>query len=275
MDRHVRSIILAALREIYDGRWQRNLGVDGGRTLTWTGRITLVGACTTAWDSAYGVIAAMGDRFILIRPDSKVGRIEAGTQAIRNIGHETEMRAELAAATGGLIAHINSDMPYPLEEVEESRLIKAANIITHGRTAVERDYRGDVLDSHDPEMPTRLTKQLSQLVRGALALGMRREAAMRLALRCAKDSFPPLRSRILLDLARSPDSRPNDVSTRIIKPYRTVRRELEALHSLELLRCSEEKVEGDDGKTHTVWRYSLAEAFDRNTLLAMLEPSPF
>jgi hypothetical protein len=241
MDRHVRGCILAALREIYDGRWQRNLGVDGGRTLTWTGRITLVGACTTAWDSAYGVIAAMGDRFILIRPDSKVGRIEAGTQAIRNIGRETEMRAELAAAVGGLLTHVNSDAAYPLHASEENLLIKAANVVTHGRTAVDRDYRGDVLDSHDPEMPTRLTKQLSQLARGALALGMRREAAMRLALRCARDSFPPLRSRILLDLARAPDSRPADVSTRIIKPYRTVRRELEALHSLELLRCTEEK----------------------------------
>jgi hypothetical protein len=263
LDRHVRGCILAALREIYDGRWQRDLGVDGGRTLTWTGRITMVGACTTAWDSAHGVIAAMGDRFILIRPDSKIGRIEAGTQAVANIGHETEMRAELAAAVGGLLAHIDSDASYQLQNSEQSGLIKAANVVSHGRTAVERDYKGDVINSHDPEMPTRLTKQLSQLVRGALAIGMRRDAAMRLALRCARDSFPPLRSRILLDLAREPDSRPGDVSKRIIKPYSTVRRELEALHSLELLSCTEEETIADDGKTRRIWRYLLAEALDR------------
>jgi hypothetical protein len=214
--RSLRGDILAAFREIYDGRWQRNLGTDGGRTLVWTGRLTIVGACTTVWDSMYSVVAVMGDRFLCIRSDSTVGRIEAGMQAIANIGHEDEMRAELAAVVGGLLTHIGTDASYPIHDIERSQLIKAANIITHGRTAVDRDYRGDILDGHKPEMPTRFTKQLSQLVRGGLAIGMRREAAMRLALRCARDSFPPLRSRILLDLARTPNSgRPRSAAVSI------------------------------------------------------------
>jgi hypothetical protein len=274
-DRNVRAGVLAALREIHDGRWQRNVGIDGGRTLTWTGRITVVGACTTAWDSAHGVISMMGDRFLLIRSNSKTGREEAGNQAIHNTGKEPVMRAELAAAVGGLVGHIDAGAAYELQDAEIRRLIKAADIVTYSRTAVERDYRGDVLDAHSPEMPTRFAKQLAQLVRGSLALGMRREGAMRLALRCARDSFPPLRSEILLELARTPDSRVSDVSKRIVKPYRTVRRELEALHTLGLLRCDEEQTTSDDGKTHTIWRYSLANGFDRETLLAMLEPPPF
>src|SRR5262249_8081344 len=49
-DRNTRAGVLAALREVYDGRWERNVGTDGGQTLTWTGRITVVGAVTTAWD---------------------------------------------------------------------------------------------------------------------------------------------------------------------------------------------------------------------------------
>jgi hypothetical protein len=122
-------------------------------------------------------------------------------------------------------------------------------------------------------MPTRFAKQLAQLVRGGLALGMRREAAMRLALRCARDSLPPLRSEILLNLARNPDARAVDVSKRIVKPYRTVRRELEALHTLGLLRCDEEKSVTEESKT--IWLYSLANRFDRGTLLGMLEPPPF
>jgi hypothetical protein len=93
------------------------------------------------------------------------------------------------------------------------------------------------------------------------------------ALRCARDSFPPLRSEILLDLARNPATRTVDVSKRIVKPYRTVRRELEALHTLGLLRCDEEQSVTDEGKT--IWLYSLADGFDRGTLLAMLEPPPF
>jgi hypothetical protein len=272
-DRNVRTAVLAALREIYDGRWERNVGADGGRTLTWTGRLTVVGACTTAWDAAHAVMAVMGDRFVLIRADSTIGRNQAGKQAIRNTGIETVMRAELAAAVGGLVGHINTEENYELRDNEIDQLIKAADIVTFTRTAVERDYRGDPIDAHAPEMPTRFAKQLAQLVRGSLALGMRLEAAMRLAMRCARDSFPPLRSEILLDLAGNPESRAVDVSKRIVKPYRTARRELEALHTLGLLRCDEEQSVTDE--TKTIWRYSLADEFDRNTLLAMLEPPPF
>lgn len=34
MDRNVRAGVLAALREIYDGRWEHNVGVSSGLTLT-------------------------------------------------------------------------------------------------------------------------------------------------------------------------------------------------------------------------------------------------
>jgi hypothetical protein len=37
------------------------------------------------------------------------------------------------------------------------------------RTGVEPDYKGEVIDAHAPEMPTRFAKQLAQLVRGAHA----------------------------------------------------------------------------------------------------------
>lgn len=66
----MRAEILAALREVYDGYWSRDVGTDGGRTLTWKGRITVVGAVTTAWDSHHAVVASVGDRFVLLRVDS-------------------------------------------------------------------------------------------------------------------------------------------------------------------------------------------------------------
>jgi hypothetical protein len=158
------------------------------------------------------------------------------------------MRAELAAAVGGLIGHIN-ETPYQLDKAAIEQLVKAANIVTHARTAVERDYRGDVIDAHAPEAPTRFAKQLAQLVRGSVALGMDRGTAMRLALRCARDSVPQLRLSILLDLAEHPGSRATDVARSIAKPRRTVRRELEALHILGLLLCQEEQADGDESKT--------------------------
>jgi hypothetical protein len=105
------------------------------------------------------------------------------------------------------------------------------------------------------------------MVRGGLALGMNRGTALQLALRCARDSIPQLRLEILLELASNPRSRVIDVARNIAKPYRTIRRELEGLHILGLLRCDEEQSDTDESKT--VWRYSLADGFDRATLLSM------
>src|SRR5215469_3175519 len=44
MNRDTRALVLAALREIHDGRWSRNVGTDGGFTLSWEGRLIIVGA---------------------------------------------------------------------------------------------------------------------------------------------------------------------------------------------------------------------------------------
>ena len=236
--RETRAGVLAALREIYDGRWERNVGTDGGLSLLWTGRIVVIGAVTTAWDAARSVVAAMGDRFVLIRIDSNVGRVKSGTQAIRNTGSEVQMRKEMAAAVGGIVCHACKD-DLVISELEIERLLKASDIVTMARTAVETDYRGDVINSHAPEMPTRFAKQLLQLVRGGVAIGMDRERAMQLAIRCARDSIPPLRLEILLDVAVYPNSQPARVRKRIGKPWTTTKRELEALTMLGILQCDE------------------------------------
>lgn len=267
-DRNVRASVLAAIREVYDGRWERNVGTDGGRTPTWTGRLVVVGAVTTAWDSAHAVVAAMGDRFVLIRSNSNVGRKETGMQAIQNTGDEVAMRKELSEAVGRVIAHTSLEVT-ELTEDERNKILDAADITTLARTAVERDYSGEVTDSHAPEMPTRFAKQLTQLFRGGVALGMPRERAMTLAIRCARDSIPPLRLAILLDIAAIPNSRPGDVRKSIGKPWRTVKREMDALTMLGMLVCDEETTTDDDKKERTIWRYDLAEGFDRKTLLAM------
>jgi hypothetical protein len=92
MDRTARGQVLGALREVYDGRWSRRVGADGGRRLEWAGRVVMIGAVTTAWDAAHAVVASMGDRFVLLRMDSTVGRQAAGRKAITNTGDEVAMR---------------------------------------------------------------------------------------------------------------------------------------------------------------------------------------
>jgi hypothetical protein len=256
MDRNIRGRVLAALREVYDGSWYRELGTDGGKTLEWRGRITVVGAVTTAWDAAHTVISACGDRFVLIRVDSTKHRVAVGCRAIANTGDEFRMRVELAEAAGGVIA--GAAGPVPMTDRETEILVKAADLVTLARTGVEYDYKRNVIDAHMPEAPTRFAKQLTQIVCGGVAIGMDRADALRLAIRCARDSMPPLRLTIVDDVAKHPHSTPSDVRKRIDKPRSTVDTELQALHYLGVVTVSEEEYTQDKFR----WYYSLANGID-------------
>jgi hypothetical protein len=135
--------------------------------------------------------------------------------------------------------------------------LDAADLVTRARTAVNFDYRGNVVDAHAPEMPTRFAKQLGQMLRGAVAIGVPRRDALRLAIRCARDSIPPLRRIIIDDVAKHPDSTTSDVRKRTGKPWTTIDRQLKALHMLEVLDC-DEVAYGEKEEKHR-WLYSLAE----------------
>lgn len=263
MNRDLRASVLAALREVHDGRWERNVGVDGGKTLTWQGRIVLIGAVTTAYDSAHAIIAAMGDRFALVRVSSTTGRITAGRQALSNVDHEIEMRAELAEAVQSLLEYQFDEKRALLDGDDMDALLSVANLVTLARTAVERDYQGNVIDAHAPEMPTRFAKMLGQIMRGSLAIGMAHERGLATAVRVAGDSMPPLRLAILADLLDHPHSTTTDVRKRLQRPHNTVDRELQALHLLGLLQQHQE-----EGRTG--WRYVLSELVEQSALKTLV-----
>ncbi len=258
MHRDTRAAVLAALREVYDGQWDRRIGADGGKTLTWHGRIVVIGAVTTAWDSAHSVISTMGDRFVLVRINSTQNRREAGLQALRNVSHETEMRKQLSAAVGKLIESVNPAADIELSDAEMLNLLDLADIVTMTRTAVERDFSGNVVQAHAPEMPTRFTKQLAQIMRGGIAIGMQRDEALDVAIRCARDSMPPLRLKALVDVSNNPNSFTADVVKRLQLPRKTVDRVLQELHLLGLLSVDAVKY----GEERTRWIYSLAKDID-------------
>jgi hypothetical protein len=263
-NRDTRATIMAALREVYDGRWFRNVGTEGGRTLEWHGRIVIIGAVTTAWDRAHDVTAAMGDRFVLVRMDSNGHDIRqsAGRKAIGNTGQEIKMRQDLSYAAGKVIEDMREDVG-DLEEHEIDQLLAAADLVTLARTGVDFDYRGYVIDAHAAEMPTRFAKQLTQIVRGGVAIGLDRSEALDLAIKCARDSMPPLRLAIIDDLARPGvvGRTPTDIRRYLNKPRATVDRQCQALHMLGVLNMEEVSYAGQDH-----YHYSLAEGIDPGAL---------
>jgi hypothetical protein len=267
MSRDRRAEVLAALREVHDGYWSRSMGAEGGRTLTWKGRLVIIGAVTTAWDTAHSVISAMGDRFVSVRLDSGAGagRKSAGRRTAANTGDEVTMRAELAEVVGGVIAAIDAEADLSITDAEVERLLLAADLVTLARTGVEYDYKGDVIDAHAPEMPTRFLRQLQQIIRGGIALGIDRHEVLDLAIRCARDSMPPVRLAIVDDLAQHPHSRAGDIRRRVELPWRTVDRQCQALYMLGVIACEEVEV-----GTTSHWYYSLANGIHPDAL----RPSP-
>src|SRR5207247_4679589 len=118
------------------GAWTRHVGTDGGRTLTWSGKVGLIGGCTPTIDRHHGVMGAMGERFILYRlPD-----VDADTQAreaLRHAGRERTMRAELAAAAREVLA--GAGKPRERTDKETDRLIALATFAVRARSAGARD----------------------------------------------------------------------------------------------------------------------------------------
>jgi hypothetical protein len=265
MPRETRNQVLAALREVYDGKWTRSVGTDGGQTIHWDGRIAIIGAVTTAWDDAHTVIGSMGERFVLVRTDSRTGRRSAGRHAIANIGREREMREELAKAVSGVVSGMTTDdTTLTLTRDEREHVRKAADLTALCRTAVANDFRGEPERPHAHEAATRLAKQLVQMMRGALAIGLPRTDALALALRGARDSMPPLRLRVLEDVTAHPGSKREDVSHRLDLPATTVRRTLDSLQLLKVL------TRNTTGKTK-VHRYAVAEDLTPSVLHSLSE----
>jgi DNA-binding IclR family transcriptional regulator len=89
---------------------------------------------------------------------------------------------------------------------------------------------------------------------------------MALAIRCARNSMPPLRLAILEDIiAANPGSRIIDVRRRLQRPPATADRALQALHVLGLLICDGEEEERTDGPRY-IRHYSLGQSISLSAL---------
>jgi hypothetical protein len=235
MDRTERGKVLAALREVYDGRWDREVGAEGGQTLTWTGKCGLLAGCTTAIDRAHAVMNDMGPRSLLLRlPAASVS--QAAGSALDHMGREQQMRDELAQATAGLLTHLPGQ-EHKITGTTRDGLIGLASLTSQARSPVHRDWKGEIELVGDAEAPTRIIKQLGQLWRACGVLGINEASSWEVVRRCALDSIPKLRGAVIRFLAARPADLYNtvkpvpttDVAAGVAHPSRTVRRALEDL----------------------------------------------
>jgi hypothetical protein len=262
MHRDTRATLLAGLREIYDGSWTRNVGVDGGRTLHWQGKIGLIAGCTAAIDSHHAVISTMGERFVFWRlPD-----VDADKQASRSLdlaGREREMREDLRRAVEALFDEVKIPDRLPeLSEGETDRLVALSSLVARARSAVDRDgYTREIELILDPEAPPRLAKSLRRLYSGLVVIGLDRDEAMKLTTKAGFDSLPKIRRTVFDQLAGIDEWQATTaIATTAGYPTKTAYRALEDL----TVHHVAERRSGGNGKPDE-WRLSdwAREHYDR------------
>jgi hypothetical protein len=215
MNRDARAQIIAAFREIADGRWERSVGTDGGRKLVWEGKMGMVVAATAAIDNAHTVLSEMGSRFTFVRMGEDEEGTEIAKRALANVGHETQMRKELSDAYRGLLEY---GQPQPALEINDAirdAFIATANLTSLARSPVARDFRGQIQHIGDREAPTRMVKVIMQIWCACGVIGMTIPKAWEVIWRLSIGSIPKLRRRslqILLQEAARPSQQPPELA---------------------------------------------------------------
>jgi hypothetical protein len=225
---------LAALREIYDGRWTRLLGTDGGKQLHWEGKLGLIFGATGVIDAHYSVLATMGDRFLL----NRLALVQDGQfeHALKHAGSANgRMRRELAEAVGHLFAGRRSEAR-PISKEETASLNKTISLMVRLRAPVERDRHSREVEAiYGAEGTARVGMMLVQLLAGLDVLGVERKQALALVESVAMDSVPPIRRGAYEIVEKYSDVDTADVALSLGLPTNTVRRALEDLAAYRLV----------------------------------------
>jgi len=239
-----RGVIMAQLREIYDGKYTKQFGTGYG--VDWKGKITIISGVTYAIHSKRQQYSALGERFIFYniqQPDRK----EAARRAMQNQreGKMPQFRQELAEKVAAYIeAGLNN---FPKEKIVLSEetindTVDIANLATMARSDVERNWNSreeEIVNVHPAEMPTRFAGQLQAMIQGLMILNYQETGKMELApgrekviSKIAFDSIDRVMHLCLLELTRYEEVQTAGVATTIGLPTTSIRRRLEDLTAL-------------------------------------------
>ncbi|HXY27632.1 MAG TPA: hypothetical protein VEH82_05070 [Acidimicrobiales bacterium] len=203
-----RNRLFACLREVFDGKFIRRLGTQGGRTFAWVGHAGFIGACTEAIDSPSIDLGLLGERFTYYRmpATSADDEVTACLMADANAGHQRAIRAERARVVREFFDGLTIPDLLPLLTLDEQdRLITLATVGSRCRSSVVRDgYSREVELVPGHERSPRLYGQLRQLHAGLSVIGVPSGETWRLLAQAAFDGVHPGRRAVLDYLVVSP-----------------------------------------------------------------------
>jgi energy-coupling factor transporter ATP-binding protein EcfA2 len=224
------KLVLDCLRQVYDGRWTRPVGTDGGKVLQWPaaeyggkrGHVALFAGVTGRIDHHHTVNASLGERWLYFRMTQNYGRDKAAV-AQRRVTQEALARQAMANNSRAgwreelrdiVTAFVMSqDMEFgrkqkrrDLTNNEVLRITRMAAVSAMCRSAVSRDYvKHDVDGWAETEELGRVTTQMNQLYAGMEYIGVSEGDRWRVLARIALDSVPLIRRLIVRLVVTSGD----------------------------------------------------------------------
>jgi hypothetical protein len=246
MRKDSRKIILSQLREIYDGEFRREFGIDQKRE--WIGKVGFIAGVTPVIDQYQVLYQSLGERFLqlrIIQPKDEV----LANKAMDNVGKEKEMRSEIMNAFAGYIENVVIPEKYnPIDSNTRNKIILLAKYCAVARTSVKRDaYYRDISSTPIVESSTRIVKQLTSLYHALVLIGNKPQECLDIIYRVCLDSMPANRKQVLDTLLKSDSAgcKLNVFTEHFRFKDASIRRILEDMTMLNLIDIIPDKVNGD------------------------------
>lgn len=242
-----RTSIYGQLRAAYDGYFEKAFGTMPN-PIRIRSSFGLVAGVTPVIDKYTKMTNVLGERFLMIRQSPNP--IKAARRAQENTGREDEMRAQLSGATADFIGKLGFNHPPELSHDQREQIIRIGAYVALMRSHVFANYyQGEIIDMDavEPEIPTRVSKQLGKLAQ-LLAIIRGHDTVeitdMNTIRRVARDSSDPKRQKIIdvfTEVGPKTYMDLNDISGRTRGLfYKTVRNELHKMKVLGILDMNDQ-----------------------------------
>lgn len=253
MQKDAQAELQGQFRDIHDGAMTKVFG--NGKSRDWSGKVSMLAACTEMYDSHQQRYAALGERFVNYRPIMP-DRHEVARRSLANSAKQQDMTRELQNAVYAFIKGIDFTQYLTLPELPteaQNELIDLAEFVTKSRSAVIRDFgmKKEILFVPTPEMPTRILQQVALVGQGAMILnsGALKEEDMGMMYKVMLDSIPRTNVMVIKEMARSDAQTSREIADALGYPTPTISTYLENLAMLNV--CSRKKgTEKGDGNDH-------------------------
>jgi hypothetical protein len=245
---------MGALGMLHDQHWQRELGTDGGKTLSFRGRIGFIAATTDVIDRDEHSQAnsEMGERCLYYRyPDSSgfheiSNTLDNPDGSNKGVDIQKLFMDWWIEITGDGCSWDDLTPPRHLTSDEKQRVIALARFCARARSGVQRDKynKNEVTGLAKSALGPRIANTLAQLLRGMERIGCTPAEIWRVLTNCAMDSMPAVRAYAIKLLlfdektgVRKEDRiiGPDDLAEHLSISVSTARRTLEDLKIHKLL----------------------------------------